>query len=193
MKTALSVAALAVLTACGPLAAVLGPRGGAPQQVEVSLDALTAPTLQVTVPSLGQSGEMRLIGVNDDVQTWAVDDLVSLSLRQGVLVSTRGFGHDLMGADAQPTLDALQGFAPDVYRRKSRYLTGDNHSVWVTAGCSMADVGMVDGLRQFEETCEARNDRFTNQFGLDRSGRIARARQWVSPQLGYVETDLRTQ
>src|SRR5690606_29267849 len=107
------------------------------------------------------------------------------------VVATRGFGFDLMGSDAGPVLAAL--VAPDegLHRRHMRYLTSDNRSVWLRAGCRITERGhdAATGLRHFEESCEATLARFTNDYWADGSGRILRSRQWIAPEIGSLDLE----
>lgn len=146
-----------------------------------------AALLRVALPERGQQAVLSRSGVNGDVETWMTADQVSFSLRQGVLVASRGLGFDLMGADVQGTLDALGAPARGAYRRKMRYLDGQNHSFWRTAGCSTQEGGTERGLREVEETCHARDRTFTNIYRLNSQGEIVTSRQWVGPETGYAE------
>jgi len=194
MKALICVMALSLLAGCAPVIQRLtGAQSGTP--VVVSAEALQGPSMSVQIPSRGANAVLSRVAVNRDVETWLAVDNISLSFRQGVLVASRGLGFDLMAADAQNTLDALAGQGAEVYRRQMRYLTGDNHSTYLTAGCSMVVVGpeTVGGqqLQRLEERCQARQSQFTNLFWRDGSGRIVQSRQWVSPQIGYLSATLR--
>jgi len=194
MRALLSAMMAILLAGCLP---VLQAGGKAPagQRVTVAATALSGAVLQVQIPSRGADAPLSLAAVNGDVETWMAVDDISLSFRRGVLVASRGLGFDLMGADAQTTLDAMAGRQGGVYRRQMRYLTGDHHSTWLMAGCTMKEAGpeVVGGrsLSRFEEACQARQHVFTNVFWRDGDGRIVRSRQWLSPEIGYVLTGLR--
>ena len=176
-----ALVATTVLSACAP---------SAKKQAELAAAAepfLTAPLIIVQLPAHQANAVLRPVAQNGPVTTWQTVDGITLSFSDGVLVASRGLGFDLMGADAAPTRAGLAGQAPEIYRRKLRYLTGDNHSTWLTAGCSMRSVGSESGLRRFEESCKARANVFTNVFLLDSGGRVVSSRQWLSPEIGYVE------
>jgi len=194
MKVFVCVMALALLAGCQPaIQRLMGVQPGT--QVVVPAEALSGPQMRVQIQSRGANAVLSRVAVNRDVETWLAVDNISLSFRQGVLVASRGLGFDLMAADAQNTLDAFAGQGAEVYRRQMRYLTGDNQSTFLTAGCSMVFVGpeTVGGqsLQRLEERCQARQNLFTNLFWLDGSGQIVQSRQWVSPQIGYLTASLR--
>jgi hypothetical protein len=151
--------------------------------------------LRVTLPARGgrpaRHAMMKRLGVNGTIETWMSQDWRSISLDRGVVVGTRGFGFDLMGADASPALAAMAAPSGAAYSRLMRYLTADNHSVWLRAGCHLATVGhdAARGLRQIEEHCEAATTSFTNRYWLDAAGQILRSTQWIASEIGYFELD----
>lgn len=186
MRCAIVFSALLVLVSCQMT--------GAPPTVHKVTEEqdlrgrqIQEPALQVAIPALAARARLLRSGRNGDVDTWSSRDGISLSFQQGVLVASRGLGHDLMGADAARTLVALAEGGAGIYRRKMRYLTGDYQSVWLAAGCSLQAAGGEGGLLRMEEHCRAGNLDFTNQFWLDRNDSIVRSRQWISPQLGYID------
>lgn len=182
-KAMAALALSAALTGC-----TLSDPAQQAQRAEAARPFLTAPLIRADLPARGATAVLRPLGQNGAVTTWTTVDNITLSFRQGILVASRGLGQDLMAADPEATRAALAGEAPGIYRRKMRYLTGDNHSTWLTAGCTMRQAeGTVEGLRRFEETCQARDESFTNIYLLDGAGRVAQSRQWLSPGLGSVE------
>lgn len=189
------VVALTALAGCQPVVQKLT---GTPPESKLSAptEALSGPVMQVQIPSRGANAELRRVAVNKDVETWWAIDNTSLSFQRGVLVATRGLGFDLMGADAQNTLTAIEGFGEKTYRRQMRYLTGEHHSAYLNAACSITVVGpeTIDGqrLRRLEEQCQTRSNLFTNLFWLNESDQITRSRQWVSPKIGYLSTNIRS-
>lgn len=186
-------AALTVLAGCMPdvlrrVAPDLAPAaaGALPFAMPQKGDTL----LSVVIPSRGATALLAHVGSNQGVETWMSADRITVSVEQGVVVATRGLGHDLMAGDAKNTLAAISGAQTGVYRRQMRYLTADNHTTYVTAGCSMSSPGSdnVQGrmLRRFEESCQARNSKFTNRYWVDGSGKVLASEFWVSPQIGSV-------
>lgn len=193
MKPIAFIAALAFLIGCQ--SGVQRLTGAAPPtQMTLPAEALTGPVMRIKIPSRGANAALSRVAVNKDVETWLSTDNISVSFRRGVLVATRGLGFDLMAADAQNSLDAMTGHGPEVYRRQMRYLTGENQSTYLTAACSMVIVGSetVGGkrLQRLDVDCKARRHLFTDQFWRDGSGMVVKSRQWVSPQVGYLTSNL---
>jgi len=193
MKVFFYMAVLGLLVGCQPIVQRLS-GGAAPAPAALSPEASAGPRMLVQIPARGATAVLFRVAVNKDVATWLTADNISLSFRQGVLVASRGLGFDLMTADAQGTLDAIAGQGKAVYRRQMRYLTGEHHTTYLTAGCSMNATGTVvlDGqrLRRFEEHCKAGQNVFTNVFGLNAAGTVIRSQQWVSPEIGYLSNGI---
>jgi hypothetical protein len=102
-----------------------------------SIAASTTPLLFVELKDTSQQAIMSLTGRNDDVVTWSTADGKSISLRNGILVATRGFGFDLMSAEVTGTIVALNG-GPRVYERFATYLDGTNRTVIRSFSCTMS-------------------------------------------------------
>lgn len=118
------------------------------------------------------------LGQNGDVRTYVTPDQISLSLRQGVLVSTRGFGYDLLSADVADVLDRLRtGHGRAI--RIHRYLDGENREVLRSYVCDFETVG----AGQVTERCTGKDNSFVNTYWLDGYGNVAASEQWVSPFL----------
>lgn len=193
MSRVLILLALMALTGCVQdamrrVAPELGPPAGA--ELPFPMPQPGANLLSVVIPSRNATALLVHVGSNNGVETWMSTDRITVSVERGVVVATRGLGHDLMAGDAKNTLAAIAGAQTGVYRRQMRYLTGDNHTTYITAGCSMSSPGSdnIGGqmLRRFEESCQARNSKFTNRYWVDGSGRILASEFWVSPQVGSV-------
>lgn len=186
MKALFSAALLCLLGACQPLTGSI-----------TDEQAQNGPQMRVQIRSRGADATLLRVASNDDVVTWLTVDNISLSFRQGVLVATRGLGHDLMGADASATLGAFEGLGDPVYRRQMRYLTADNQTTYLMASCEMArvaDEAIKDKvLARFDEKCIARQHSFTNIYWKNEDGVIVDSRQWVSPEIGYIRNSIMEQ
>ena len=118
---------------------------------------------------------------NRDVVTYLTPDGISVSLRHGVLVATRGLGFDLMTADVSAVIPAIRNRSQEVIR-VHRYLDGEEQVVIRTFICDYSGAGTVT------ETCYSDGLRITNTYDL--GGRAIRAsRQWVSPEQGYLRVE----
>ena len=95
------------------------------------------------------------------------------------MVGTRGLGNDLMTADVAQTRAKLRsgGAATRVHRR----MTGENGVAVATYDCGLSRNGNT-----VTESCAGPDGQFQNTYVLDKAGRVAASRQWLSPQSGYV-------
>ena len=139
------------------------------------------PILIVQIPSRDAVAVLTRVGTNNGVDTFLTPDGVSISLRDGMVVATRGLGFDLMTADIAEPLMAVKG-SGDTAVRVHRYLDGENQIVAKSFGCAYS----VTAVRQVTETCTSSSDNFENIFVMNANGNIASSRQWISPQIGAV-------
>ena len=151
-----------------------------------AIAAAPEPLLFVEQGQGGAQALMALAGRNGDVITWASADGRSVSLRDGVLVATRGLGFDLMSADVGGTLTALAG-GPREYERFVSYLDGENRTVLRSFACIMADpvaetiesFGRSVPTTRWTETCAGLDGQVTSVFHTGAGG-MWRALQTVN-------------
>lgn len=145
---------------------------------------LSSTLLTIDIPARGAQATLVLVARNQGVETWQTGDNVTVSMRNGVIVATRGLGFDVMGADVQPTLAALSSQKSGQYPLARRYLTADNKADVVTATCTMGR----SGAGGYVESCTSRDGTFKNEYWLDGAGRIVRSKQWIGPDVQYLAT-----
>lgn len=153
--------------------------------------------MAVSVPSLNARAVFTPSARNGDVVTWRAPDNTTVSFNQGVLVSTRGLGDDLMGADIGQSLDAIQGGADDFAPKIYSYMNGEFQSYFVSFQCrrtsSSAETVQVGGssvrATRIDETCLNNERQIENTYWRDRAGTMVKSRQWISAGLGYLETE----
>jgi hypothetical protein len=149
--------------------------------------------IMVRLANKGITAPMVLTGRNGGVSTFGGGGVVSLSLRDGVVLASRGFGDDLMTARV-PTLHQLTT-GPRSYRRSYELFDGFTRPQERQAQCNVVSAGqerlVIAGksinARLVEETCLIDIGRIDNRYWVNGSGQIVRSRQWISPDLGYVE------
>jgi hypothetical protein len=208
-KRAGIVAALAgavvLLAGCGGLLPSGGGAGGANPAASLdraTLEAQGQPVLYATLPALGTSALMRPSGRNGDVVTWRTPDRVSLSLHAGVLVATRGLGHDLMSAETTRARAALSETAPGPasgagYPRIYGYLDGEHRPQFRSFFCRVSGrdrevieiLGARHAVTRITESCSDPDLEFTNTHWRGPDGLAWKSRQWVGPDLGYLHTE----
>ncbi len=112
-------------------------------------------------------------------------DGVSVSLQNGVIVATRGFGFDLMTADAIETLDALKTKAKSAVR-VHRYLDGDNRLIAQSYVCTFR----FPTPNTATESCSSTQRHFENEYEFDQGDRVIGTRQWVSAHIGMIKLQI---
>lgn len=163
----------------------------AAQASRQELAAFGKPILRVRSERLGQDGFLTIVDAKADVVTWTAQGQATFSLRDGVLIQTRGLGADLMSAEA-PSLAQLTSGAS--YTRVYYFLGEDDRGTRRTYDCVASNVGR-DSITVLEkrhavvrvsELCTRPNSKVTNEFWID-GKTIRKSRQWASSRVGYVD------
>ena len=185
-----------ILAGCGAstgladkVMASLSPTAPAPS-VRADQDA---PTIFVTIPSLGVSGGMARISLRGNVSEWRSADGIGITLRGGQIIATRGLGPDLLIADAGGVGSALR-LGHGEFSRTMHWLDGENHGRSEVFSCTLrlAETQATPAERALIETCAGPQTAFTNSHVVSAtSGAPLRSDQWVSPGLGSIHIELR--
>ncbi len=206
------LAALALmLAACGsdpseaPLATVLLSAA----KTAVSPKAQPAAAMAITRAQIAATGGIPLIrlGVpsrdvvvyitrrdtNSGTESWATGDNTVVTLRNGVLISTRGLTPDLMSA-AAPTVSQLANSGGS--HARSYFVLGDNDTNdRLEFTCKMASLGSqrlevierVYATTHMQETCTGDAGKIVNDFWIEGGGFIRQSHQWTNPKIGYID------
>lgn len=129
------------------------------------------------------------------IEVWRTQDSVSVSLRAGMVIATRGLGGGLLSAQV-PAADDVPGPARGGARRYAVRDKGNGHTVLEMA-CSLQDLGpaaveiveTVHPARHLQERCEGGGGVVVNDYWVDsRPGRsrVWQSRQWAGPETGYL-------
>ncbi|MEX0317507.1 MAG: YjbF family lipoprotein [Ruegeria sp.] len=161
------------------------------------LNASDGPLLLAELGDLETAATLAPSSRNGTVRTWASGDLVSLSFRQGVLVASRGLGHDLMSADVGGTLAMLEGQSAGYYERFHTYLSGEYQTVHRAFQCQRSGTwaerivifDRPQDTTRVEESCVSPGLTLTNIYWRGPDGFWWKTRQWVSPGAGYLTTE----
>jgi hypothetical protein len=213
-RLAAVAAALVLLAACGndkgganPVAAAVGQmakttlakgkKGTAPAAKAAApvgraeLEAFGKPILRIQSKGLGQDAFLTVVDAKDNVVTWTAQGQANFSLRDGVLIQTRGVGADLMSAQV-PSLAQLKGGAS--YERIYFFLGADDIGTRRTYDCTAATVGRETievigkshATTHVTETCTRPNGKVTNDYWIEGNA-VRKSRQWASNTVGYLE------
>ncbi len=156
--------------------------------------AIDVPMVLVEAPDIGVAATLLQVGRNGDVITWQTRDGVQLSVRAGVIVATRGFGHDVMSSDTSGVQRALASRA-GTHRRVWSEPDGDFGLVFRYVDCVMGIVGRHrnDGLAgppmvtRLREVCDGPDGTIRNWYDVGPDGFIWASSQWVTPQIGSLQ------
>ncbi|ARC35857.1 YjbF family lipoprotein [Paracoccus yeei] len=207
-RAALAAALIAGLTACGnedqgtsanPVLIAAKAAGSAVAQVrgeraaqaepprtpeQMAAEALRVnpgPLILVGFERLGRNQVMAMTGQNGAMRTYMTPAEEALILRGGMLVGTRGLGHDLSVAETQ-TEGAIRAGAAGQGQRVMRYFSGDGLERALVFDCS---TGRGPNAGVVVESCEGHGISFQNSY-MPQGGQISVSRQWIGPDLGYV-------
>lgn len=191
-KTAVSGGGKKAAAAPRAKAATAGaPARGTKPSAREKLEAKGKPALRVRAPALGQDAFLTVVDAKADVVTWTAQGQANFSLRDGVLIQTRGLGADLMSADA-PSLAQLKGGAS--YQRIYYFLGADDAGTRRTYDCTAAAVGSEKieilgkshSVTRLTETCIRQNGKVSNDYWIE-GNTVRKSRQWASNTVGYLE------
>jgi len=124
---------------------------------------------------------------------WRSDDNVTLAMRSGVLIATRGLGGGIISSTVQVS-DATPG--PSNGGERAYYLrTLDNQERRVAMTCNVTDLGpetieiveLAYATRRLRERCSGPDGTVVNDYWIDsRAGVVRQSRQWAGPAIGYL-------
>lgn len=171
--------------ATGPVAAIDIPAE--------TLASWPEPLISAVVEDTRTAAALGRIARNGPHETYGSHTGNHLTLRQGVLVATRGLGADLMSS-APPTRAALAA-GRGSHSRSWQWLDGLDQTVSVTMTCTLAVAGQetvqLSGrtypTRVVAETCTgADGAQVNNRYWVDGAGVLRKSRQWLGQNAGYL-------
>ena len=176
-------------------------RAERPPLTRAALDTLDGSFMEVTLERQDILAYLFVSAVRQDdlpgqVVQWRTEDNITLTTRNGVLISTRGFGGDMMSSAVQ-VADGVTGPASGG-EKVHMIRTGDLEEVALVLACDLENLGpapveiveVVHPTTHMRETCvTADGGRITNDYWVDpRAGLVWQSQQWAGPHVGYVRT-----
>lgn len=149
------------------------------------LAQLEDPPVPQVLAQVGQNGTMR---------TYMTPNRQALILRGGLLVGTRGLGHDLSVAEPGALAGLIRARQAGQGQRVMRYISGDGVERPLPLTCttapgetqSFAFAGRAWQARQVHETCTGQGVSIQNSYLVTADGQIPVSHQWIGPGLGHV-------
>ena len=116
---------------------------------------------------------------NAGVETYFDQGRAGVLMNGGLVVSTRGFGNDLLMADVSGFRSALASRGQ--YTRVHRLLGTENQTIIQSYTCQISVSGQTA-----TESCAGASGEFQNTYALGSNGRIQSSRQWTTPEIGFL-------
>lgn len=182
------------------IAAKTAPKVERPPLTRAALNTLEGSYLEVT---LERANLLAYLHVNlerrDDspgkITVWRTDDNITLAMRNGMLIATRGLGGDILSASALASGDAP---GPASSGERVLYIRGlDNKEIRLPLACERVDLGpdpvvIVERkhpARHLQERCDGGGGTVVNDYWVDSgAGLVWQSRQWAGPDIGYLRT-----
>jgi len=170
------------------------PKTAAPVSAAAIRQALTPeviaqigrPIILAELPARGVAAALVQTGENHDVRTYATQEGITMSLRQGMLIATRGLGNDLISADVAGPLQAITSRgAVTKATRLHRYVDGENQTVLRSFHCEYSWPKPTRVI----EACYTTDMQIENLYALDSAADIINSRQWINPESGSIHIE----
>ena len=168
------------------------PPSGPPELTPAQVDGSPLRLLLLEIESSRRGTAMALISTNSGTETYSSADASTVTLRDGVLIATRGIVPDLMSALAPGAQAIARGEGS--HRRQYHTLAGDDSPVTQTYDCqlrsegreTLAIAGRRHDTRRVIETCEGEGRSFENRYWIDGRGKIRQSSQWTGTTVGKL-------
>lgn len=182
----------------------------APQPVVVTPDMLArtkVAALQLNAENTGGTDFLKRVSRRSDsyagtVEIWSSSLGVQVFLRNGVIVGSRGLGGDMISADADVTVRALQARANRSGPRRYVVSDGDSTTTDMVFECTVRNMGVqnitivnqVFKTHHLQENCTGGpggDKTLKNDYWVETgTGLVKKSRQWIGPTIGYFEAIL---
>jgi hypothetical protein len=202
------VAVALTLTACSDQASnrALGFLTGSywqkPEAINPTFLALKeagAPRKTISIQAQNLAANFHLWTVSEDgVETWLTGNGATVSIKDGMIVGTRGFGADVLAADVSKTARLVQARGEGYAVRFMTLLSGNDQAEIHSYQCLISnqgpwDLDLGDGTQKktvlMQEDCRGYGQDARNLFWLNaRTNEIVQSRQWLNPTVGALVT-----
>ena len=167
----------------GRIAAPAAPDANAVAGLRAVLEEAGTPIYALKDPGTGLVTFVAKIGDNTGVGTWSTTDYRTIGLRDGIIVATRGFGSDMMSAEA-PNL-AVIAAGSGSHARAYYYLDGADQSQVLRYDCALAVagsetieiLGKPHATRRITETCTGKSGSFVNEYWFEGGSKLRQTSQ----------------
>jgi len=157
------------------------------------LAKVSTPVIFAKIEKTGGQAILYLVGDNRGAKTYLSGDKISLTLKGGVVVASRGLAGDLMSSDAGGVDRSLaHNRTPAPYSRQYYWVDGEDHTQSLTLTCTqhaiapetITIVGATRSTRHIREQCA---QGVTNDYWVGRGAhKVWQSRQWLGAKIGYI-------
>ena len=187
-RLALGLTLCAALAGCAsPLVKAAVARASGPTATAAVKPAKGSPQITMTLVSRGIKFPLQLLDTQENIQLWTAADGAQVALKDGLVISTRGFGMDMMSAD----VPSVAGLAAD-HARTHHYLDGADTPIRRSYTCTVAAPANGENIpntRHLQESCRSDAGKITNDYWISAGNRLVKSRQWISQGVGYAIFD----
>ena len=152
------------------------------EMAATALSVNPGPLILVGLESMGTTEVLAMTGQNGGMRTYMTPNEQAVILRGGMLVGTRGLGHDMSATDASQSAALIRAGHSGQARRTLRYYAADGTERPLPFTCTIGP-GPKAGVTI--ESCEGNGISFQNNYAVS-GGAISVSRQWGGPGLGYL-------
>jgi Group 4 capsule polysaccharide lipoprotein gfcB, YjbF len=186
-----AVGAVAKSTVARVQARRVGGAAAPAPMTRADIEKFNMPILRAVIPARGADALLTISDVKGDVVTWATTDGSTFTLRDNVLIQTRGLGPDLMSAEA-PSVAQLST-PGGTHRRLYFGLGANDQTTQRVYDCTIAPAGdetitifeRQHKVTKFTETCSRPQGTITNEFWIEGQD-IRKSKQFASALTGYI-------
>lgn len=134
------------------------------------------------------------VGVTGPITVWQTPAGGQLTIKNGVVITTRGYGFDIHSSDVDATFDRIAA-GDGTAVRVQYFMTGEGKMTLRSMACrytsgpggEVAMYGRVERkTRIVKELCRTSTDEFANVYLFDGKGDLWQSRQWFGPKVGMV-------
>jgi len=171
---------------------------GAPPVSRAAIGDFPDPLLHARIPGRGAEALLGVIAQSGETVTWATPDQITLTLKDGMVVATRGLGDDLMSAQV-PDVAVLAAAGAGRALRRHFHIAGDEGRRREDFHCEIALLGpeTIEVLERRHETLHLTETcadpatpatpAFVNEHWIEPGGLMRRSRQWIGAGIGRIE------
>ncbi len=169
--------------------------GPTPEEALIAtLQSTSGPVAAIAIEAQGVALPFVEAGRNGPVQTWINGARQTISIKGGMIVATRGYGHDLMANDSPEIISLLAKRQSGTQNREMYFNDGSDTNYRNVIPCTVTPAGRENvqtlnglvGTTKMVERCVSGAFEVENTFWVNGSGKTLQSRQWVSGGIGYV-------